>query len=685
MNEKTLKSLEYNIIKEELLKKASSNLGKEYIRIMSPSVNPKVIINQFEETIEAVRILEANKSVPLGGIRDISILYKKVEIGSVLRPHELLEVSDFLRCMRNFKKFMKAFEFEAPRLYQYSLSLTEIKGAEEEIEYSIDGSIVSSRASSKLEKIRKKIQTLEEKIISKLDNFIGSSANAKVLQDKYYSNKNGRYVIPIKSECRKLVQGSVVESSSSGSTVYMELDSIKDISNEVAYNRALEEEECYQVLMTLTGIIADNLDKISVGMDLLGKLDFIFSRAKYSLEIDGKELELRDDETIDLRGLRHPLLGKACKPIDIKIGGSYRSLIITGPNTGGKTVTLKMLGLCVLLVQSGILPPVSSGSSISIFNKIYVDIGDSQNIEQSLSTFSGHMENLVYMLNKSSRRTLIIIDEIGTGTDPREGAALGSAILEEFYNRGAITLATTHYGEIKDFTDLHEGFINASMDFNKETLEPYYKLLIGVPGDSNAFYISSKLGLKKEVIERSKELMTSSTSTLKTHVREVDFAPNYREQKEEADSVPGEESYFEEKSRSHPREKENSSLNFPRVKAKTFAPKKDRLELAKSMDDDGNLKVYKKGDRVIINETGKSALIYSCDSKAKTARIFIDGSFEEILLKRLTFERSRDDLYPLGYDLDQLFISFKKRKLEKDIKKGRFKNLKELKERMNEK
>ena len=398
--------------------------------------------------------------------------------------------------------------------------------------------------------------------------------------------------------------------------------------------------------MTLTGIIASNLDKISVGMDLLGKLDFIFSKAKYSLEIDGKELELRDDETIDLRGLRHPLLGKACRPIDIKIGGKYRSLIITGPNTGGKTVTLKMLGLCVLLVQSGILPPVSSGSSISIFNKIYVDIGDSQNIEQSLSTFSGHMENLVYMLNKSSRRTLIIIDEIGTGTDPREGAALGSAILEEFYNRGAITLATTHYGEIKDFTDLHEGFINASMDFNRETLEPYYKLLIGVAGDSNAFYISSKLGLKKEVIDRSRELMTSSSSSLKI---------------------------------------DNSRQSSPEVKAKSFSPKKDRLEMAKARDDDGNLSLYKKGDRVIVNETGKSALIYSCDPKTKTARILVDGNFEEILLKRLTFERSRDELYPLGYDLDQLFISFRERKLEKDIKKGRFKNLKELKERMNEK
>ncbi|MGB3367077.1 MAG: endonuclease MutS2 [Acidaminobacteraceae bacterium] len=661
MNEKTLKSLEYGAIKELLLEKASSNLGKEHIRKMVPSINPKVILNQFEETLEAVNILEINKSIPLGGIRDISMLYTKVEIGTVLRPTELLEICDFLRCMRNFKKFMMTFEFEAPRLYNYSISLTEIKGAEQEIEYCIEGSIVSSRASSKLDKLRKKISQLEEKVVKKLDLYLSNSSNAKLLQDTYYSNKNGRYVLPIKSECRKQVDGTIVETSSSGSTVYMELESVKEISNEIAYHKGLEEEECYQVLTTLTGIIASSLDQITVGIDLLGRLDFIFAKAKFSVDIGGREIELRDDESMDLKGLKHPLLGKSCKAIDVKIGGLYRSLIITGPNTGGKTITLKMVGLAVLLVQSGILPPVAEGSSISIFNKVYVDIGDSQNIEQSLSTFSGHMENLVLMLKKSSRRTLIIIDEIGTGTDPREGAALGCAILEEFYNRGAITLATTHYGEIKDFTDLHDGFVNASMDFNKETLEPYYKLLIGVAGSSNAFYISSRLGLTNEVIERSKELMVNSC----TNIKKADLG-----------HVIDDDNESEDKNIS-------AKAKVIRTKTRSFTTKKDRVEMEKATDNNGNLTTYKKGDRVIINDTKKPAIIYDCDLKAKTAKVFIEGKFEEVFLKRLTFERSRDELYPPGYDLDQLFISFKVRKLEKDIKKGRFKNLDELKERMS--
>lgn len=642
MNQKTLKSLEYNKIKELLTEKASSNLGKNHIANMMPSTDPKIILNQYQETVEAVEILGINKSIPLGGIRDVSGLYKKIEIGSVLRPYELIEMADFLRCMRNFKKFMSSFEFTAPRLYQYSLALSSLKDVEDEIEYCIEGSEVSSRASSNLEKTRKKIKILEDRIIAKLTSFLANSSNTEYLQDNYYSIRNGKYVVPIKAQCRRMIKGSVVDSSSSGGTVYIELESVTEFTNEIAYLKSIEEEECYQVLVTLTGLLETGLDQINSGIEVLGKLDFIFAKAKFSVDIDGKPIEITDDETINLRGVKHPLIGKSCKPIDIKVGGPYRSLVITGPNTGGKTITLKMVGITALLVQSGILPPVKEGSSISIFNKIFVDIGDSQNIEQSLSTFSGHMENLVYMLEKSSRRTLIIIDEIGTGTDPREGAALGSAILEEFYDRGAITVATTHYGEIKDFTDKHEGFMNASMDFNKETLEPYYKLLIGVPGHSNAFYISEKLGLKKEVLKRSLELMGDKEAY---KISESDDSP---------------------------------------IKARNFSPKKDRISIAKSTNESGKYVGFKKGDRAINNETKKIGLVYECDLKAGTAKVLIDGKYETWQLRRMTLDKSRDVLYPEGYDLDQLFISFKVRKLEKDIKKGRFKNFKELKERIGE-
>jgi dsDNA-specific endonuclease/ATPase MutS2 len=270
--------------------------------------------------------------------------------------------------------------------------------------------------------------------------------------------------------------------------------------------KAQEEEECNQILRMLSGKINENLNAISDAVFIIGKYDFIFSKGKYSVAIGGNEIEIRDDETINLKKARHPMLGSEAVPLDISVGADYRTMIITGPNTGGKTITLKTVGLIALMTQSGILPPVGKGSSISIFNKILVDIGDSQSIEQSLSTFSGHMKSLVNIVNKSSRKTLILIDEIGTGTDPKDGAALGIAILEEIYNRGAITLSSTHYSKIKEYSEIHEGFMNASMDFDRETLRPLYKLLIGVAGESNALWISKELGLSDKIIERVKRI-----------------------------------------------------------------------------------------------------------------------------------------------------------------------------------
>lgn len=634
-SEKTLKILGYNDIKEQIKTYASSNLGKRFVDEMMPNTDPRIILNKYEEVKEAVTILREGSGINLGGINDITPYIKKVEIGKFLYPEELIKVADFLRCIRNLKKSIEAYKFIAPKLYSYSLGLESFEAIENEIEYCIDGCMVHSRASSALEKIRKKIEVLHSKRIEKLNNFLNAENNAKYIQENYYSQKNDRYVIPIKSSARKFVQGTVIEASSSGATLYIEIDSIKDLTIEIIMLKSQEEEECIRILMMLSGMIFENINTIRDSIHIIGTYDFIFAKGKYSVEIGGNEIVIRDDEIIDLKKARHPMLGNKAVPLDISIGAGYRTLVITGPNTGGKTITLKTVGLLVLMTQSGILPPVGKGSSISMFNKVLVDIGDLQSIDQSLSTFSGHMKSLINIVNKSSRRTLVLIDEIGTGTDPKDGEALGIAILEEIYNRGAITLASTHFSKIKEYSEMHEGFLNASMDFDRKTLKPLYKLLIGVAGESNAFWISKDLGLSDKILERAKEIAES---------HEMVTAKNINK----------------------------------------FSKKKSRVEAVTGENTiESTRTIYNNGDRVLLNETKKYGLIFEHKVKEYTVNVFIDGEYEEIHEKRVTLDKRREVLYPEGYDLNQLFISFKKRKLEKDIRKGRFKNLKELQERFD--
>jgi dsDNA-specific endonuclease/ATPase MutS2 len=634
-SEKTLEILGYINIRETIKTYTASNLGKKLADEMMPATNPIIILNKYDEVREAVAILREGSGISLGGINDISPSIAKIEKGLFLHPDELLKVADFLRCIRHLKKSIKMYEFIAPRLYSYSVSLESFKSIESEIEYCIDGASVHSRASSALEKIRKKIAVLNDKRLDRIKKFLTADRNAKYIQENYYSQRDGRYVIPIKSSARKFVNGTVINASSSGSTVYMEIDAVKDLTVEIIMLKAQEEEECNRILMTLSGMIYDNKNPIGDAIHIIGAYDFIFAKGRYSVAIGGNEIDIRDDEIIDLKKARHPMLGDKAVPLDISIGDGYRSLIITGPNTGGKTIALKTVGLMVLMVQSGILPPVGAGSSISIFNKILVDIGDSQSIEQSLSTFSGHMKALVDIVKKSSRRTLVLIDEIGTGTDPKDGAALGIAILEEIYNRGAITLSSTHYSKIKEYSEMHEGFSNASMDFDRETLQPLYKLLIGVAGESNALWISKELGLPDKIIERVKKIKgTHEIVTAK--------------------------------------------------KISKFSKKKSRVAEVRNLSAKLNPKrtMYSKGDRVLLNETGKDSLVYDHKVEEYKVIVFSDGKFDEVNEKRVSLDRRREVLYPQGYDLDQLFISFKNRKLDKDIQKGRFKNLKELQERM---
>lgn len=636
-NEKTLEILGYNQIKQTIKTFTASGLGKKLVEEMTPFVEPRIVLDKYEEVKEAVVILREGSGLSLGGISDITLYLDKVEKGMFLHPEELLKVADFLRCIRQLKKSMQTYEFLAPKLYAYSIGLENFKSIENDIEYCIEGAIVHSRASRALDKLRKRMAVLHSKRMDKLNKFLTAEKNAKYIQENFYSQRNDRYVIPIKSSARKFVKGTVIDSSASGSTVYVEIDEIKDLTVEIIMLKAQEVEECNRVLMILSNLVGDHLQEIKDAVFIIGKYDFIFAKGKYSIAIGGQEIEITDDETIFLNKARHPMLGEEAVPLDVYIGEEYRTLIITGPNTGGKTITLKTVGLMALMTQSGILPPVGKNSRISIFSKILVDIGDSQSIEQSLSTFSGHMKSLVNIVNKSSRRTLVLIDEIGTGTDPKDGAALGIGILEEIYNRGSITLASTHYSKIKEYSEEHRGFMNASMDFDRKTLKPLYKLMIGVAGQSNALWISRELGLSEKILDRVKVINA-------TH--EIVVAK----------------------------------------KINTFAKKKDRIKFIGGGKQELSKKrtTYNQGDRIVLNETGEHALVYEHKLESYSILLFKEGEYSEVGEKRVTLDKRREVLYPEGYDLAQLFVSYKVRKLEKDIKKGRFKNMKDLKERFNQ-
>jgi dsDNA-specific endonuclease/ATPase MutS2 len=636
ISQKTLEALGYNDIKENIKRFTSSQLGKTLVDSMTPQTEPAVVLKLYDEAKEALTILKEGTGLSLGGISDITPYIQKAEKGMVLQPEELLKVADFMRCIRNLKKSLDKYQYTAPLLYSYALGLESFKHVESEIEYCIDGSIVHSRASHTLEKVRQRINVLHSNRIEKLNKFLASDRNAKHIQEHFYSQRDGRYVIPIKAASRKFVEGTVIGASSSGSTVYIEIESIKDLTVEIIMLESQEREECYQILKRLTESMLTYHDALVAAIQIIGKYDFIMAKGKYAVAIGGYPIALSDDESIVLKKARHPMLGDTAVPLDVTVGSDYRTLIITGPNTGGKTLTLKTVGLIVLMTQSGILPPVAEGSRISLFNKVLVDIGDSQSIEQSLSTFSGHMRSLVEIIRLTSRRTLVLIDEIGTGTDPKDGAALGIAILEEIFNRGAITLASTHYSKIKEYSEMHPGFMNASMDFDKATLKPLYRLLIGISGESNALWISKELGLSDKILDRVREI---NSTHKRVAARQIS---RFSKKKDRVAILKGE-----------------------------AAPKSDSI-------------VYAQGDIVIINENGEKWLVYAHDTEQHSLTLFKDGHYEEIVDRRVTLHERADMLYPDGYDMAQLFVDFKTRKLEKDMQKGRFKDLKALNERLSQ-
>ena len=543
MNQKSLKVLEYNKIIDLLATKASSSLGLKYIEELVPKPDYEEVKEMLEETSEAQGILIKRGHVNLGGIQDISDSVKRAEIGAVLDPGSLLKISDNLRAARNLKRSLTPGEeedFNYPIIQSLSNALYVYRDIEEKIGNAIISEIeVSDNASPTLRSIRRGILQKNQSIRSKLNSIISSTTYQKYLQDAIISVRGDRFVIPVKAEYRSQVSGIIHDQSSSGATLFIEPMSIVEMNNELRKLKLDEQEEIERILAELTKMVGEVAGDILSNQVILGKLDFAFAKGKLSISMKAIEPILNEEKNINIKNGRHPLLDSdKVVPNNIYLGEDFDTLVITGPNTGGKTVTIKTVGLFALMTQSGLHIPADYGSSMCVYDNVFADIGDEQSIEQSLSTFSSHMTKIVGILDEVTSDSLVIFDELGAGTDPVEGAALAIAILEDVNMAGAKCIATTHYSELKNYALTKDRVENAAVEFDVNTLSPTYKLLIGVPGKSNAFEISKKLGLRDYIIERAKEFINTDNIELEDVLQNVEKNRIKAEQeKEEAEKL----------------------------------------------------------------------------------------------------------------------------------------------------
>lgn len=533
MNERIYQILDFDKMIEQLVNQAASSLGKERARQIKPETELVVVKQLQAETDQASQIIRLYGHVPFGGITDIKPSLKRVEIGGSLNAQECLQIADTIyggKQLRHFIENIDDEELAIPIIRELVAEIEPLNHLEREIRNCIDShGHVMDGASNKLRSIRTKIRTSESRIRDRLESY--TKSKSKMLSDAIVTIRNDRYVLPVKQEYRGAVGGIVHDQSSSGQTLFMEPQAVVEINNVLSEAKVEEKTEIERILQQLSEKIADNHSYLLANVKQLTSLDFIFARAKLGQSMKAAMPTMNDKGIIDMKQARHPLLNEdEVVANDIVLGEDYHAIVITGPNTGGKTVTLKLVGLCTLMAQSGLQVPTLDGCRLAVFEEVFADIGDEQSIEQSLSTFSSHMTHIVDILKQVNHKSLVLFDELGAGTDPQEGAALAMAILDDVVKRQARIIATTHYPELKAYGYNRPGVINASVEFDIQTLQPTYRLLIGVPGRSNAFEISRRLGLEDDLIDAAKQLIGTDTKSVEHMIESLDTARRQAEQ-----------------------------------------------------------------------------------------------------------------------------------------------------------
>ncbi|MBB6453364.1 MutS2 family protein [Salirhabdus euzebyi] len=621
---------EFGKVKEMIATYALSALAKEEVVSKKPSTNPMQIKQWLKEITEAKRILNISSSVPLHHLNGIDLIMKGLHKGVVFRPDQLNKLYDFIDTVRKLKRFMNDKESVAPQVSSYAFSMFDLTDLSREIIRCIKNGRVDDYASRELLKIRKQITILEDRLKERINQFIKSAKYAKYIQENIIGNRDGRYVIAVKSEYKRMINGAILDTSASGATVYIEPAEVASIQQDIYYLKADQEIEEQKILQYLTGLVESYAYEINLNIDAMVHYDVLFAKAKHSQEFDCKEVAVNEDAYICLKNAKHPLLYNEAVPIDVELGKGFKALVITGPNTGGKTVTLKTVGLIHLMIQSGFHAPVGMNSEIAVFKSILVDIGDGQSIEESLSTFSSRIKNIIEILKETNSRSLVLIDELGTGTDPSEGMGLATSILEELYKMGATILATTHFSEIKQFASETKGFENASMEFDLQTLKPTYRLIIGKGGESQAFSIALQLGMHPKIIERA-------------------YYVTYK--KKESFDLANNNFHYEQQ----------LAVN------KKHYEKKEKLHAWKKTS--SNIVNYCVGDNVKIPHLNEYGIIKETVNENGDVHVLVKGEILKMNYKRVSLYVKAEDLYPEGYDLSQIFDSKEVRKKRNVMKK----------------
>ena len=526
MNEKALRILEYNKIIEKLTDHATSPMGKDMCRKLLPTADLGEICQNQMETSDALSRIYAKGSLSFSGLRDIRDSLLRLKVGSSLSVTELMHIASLLETALRAKSYSRreTDDMNTDSLDSLFNAIEPLSPVCREIRRCIlSEEEIADNASPGLKHVRRSIKLTNERIHSQLNSMVNSSSVSSMLQDNLITMRGGRYCLPVKAEYRSQIQGMIHDQSSSGSTLFIEPMAVVKLNNDLRELAAKEKEEIEKILAELSNQCAEYQEELSTDISVMAHLDFVFAKANLSRSYNGSEPLFNENGYINIKKGRHPLLDKKkVVPIDISVGKDYRLLIVTGPNTGGKTVSLKTVGLLTLMGQAGLHIPAFDHSELAVYEDVFADIGDEQSIEQSLSTFSSHMTNIVSIIDKSNYRSLVLLDELCAGTDPTEGAALAMAILKNFLRRNVTTMATTHYSELKVFALSTEGACNASCEFNVETLSPTYRLLIGIPGKSNAFAISSKLGLPDYMIDEAKKFIDANDQSFEDLIADLE-------------------------------------------------------------------------------------------------------------------------------------------------------------------
>ena len=509
MNDKSFRVLEYQKIKDLLKNEAASQMTREVIDRLLPTGNPWEIQDRMDRTNEAVAVIMQKGGLSLGSFYNLKEHISLARKGGSLSFKQLLEVLYNLKAAAYAKDYLRKDLSPLKIIDELAALLGPLKNLAEEIDRAIlSEDEMADNASPELKNLRRKISLQNDAIRNKMNSILNSSENRNMLQDALVTMRQGRYVIPVKQEHKARFPGIVHDQSSTGATLFIEPQAIVNLNNELRELELDERKEVARIVAVLSAMVGDYGEIIGNNQNILVELDFMFAKGRLSAKMKGEAPVVEPGAMLNIKSGRHPLLEeKTAVPISVSLGRDYETLIITGPNTGGKTVTLKTIGLFALMAQSGLHLPAATGTTMPVYENIFADIGDEQSIEQSLSTFSSHMNNIVEIVKEAGENTLVLLDELGAGTDPTEGAALAIAILDELRSRGSSTVATTHYAELKKYAIATEGVQNASMEFNVDTLSPTFRLNIGTPGRSNAFEISKKLGLPEHLIQNARELI----------------------------------------------------------------------------------------------------------------------------------------------------------------------------------